>query len=149
MQKKPIFQSIFGESWHNLPSVMHKHYANRPFTKDQVIIEGEMDVKFKGIFKIISLILKLTSILAPIQGQNIPVRVIFKSDENDNSFHLLRHFNYLSEKAYWFNSKIVEQEDGSTIEWLNLGLSSEPINLAHYAPIDFHYERIRMLWNYL
>ena len=51
MSEEPIFKSIFGASWDELPSVMRKHYANRPYSDDITIVDGVLDVMCAGPIK--------------------------------------------------------------------------------------------------
>ncbi|MFT5703741.1 MAG: hypothetical protein ACI9TO_001119 [Rickettsiales bacterium] len=44
--KQPIFKSIFGSTWNDLPIVMQKHYVNLPNSEYVVTIKGFMNIKF-------------------------------------------------------------------------------------------------------
>ena len=41
---EPTFKSVFGASWDDLPPVMKQHYANQPYSNDEVTVEGTLDV---------------------------------------------------------------------------------------------------------
>lgn len=73
---EPIFKPIFQDSWDDLPRVMHKHYANRPFCDDVSIVEGKLDVMCKWFLKPF---FHLLGTVPPYTQNNVPVTVKFQS----------------------------------------------------------------------
>ena len=41
---KPTFEPIFGDSWKELPLVLKKRYSNRSYSKDEVVVDGILEV---------------------------------------------------------------------------------------------------------
>lgn len=121
-QHNPIFQSIFGEQWFNLPTVMHRHYANRPHSHDEVIVEGKMSVKIASFMKLLTPILRFTGILVPHSGDNIPVTVHFRSEKNSNAYCFDRIFYFPNQKPYHFRSRMIPQGGNQVVELMGWGI---------------------------
>lgn len=119
---QPIFQAVLGEQWNKLPLVFHKHYANRPFTDDVVVVSGKMDVEFGWLIKLFSPLLRLFGVLVPYQGNDIPVTVKFRSETESSAYCLDRTFNFLNKKPYVFYSKMVPVKDELIIEFMKYGI---------------------------
>lgn len=119
---QPIFKSIFGEQWENLPAVMHKHYANRAFTDDLVTVAGKLDVEFVWWVKILSPFLRIFGALVPYQGKDIPVTVRFRSEIDSAAYCLERIFNFPDQKAFIFNSKMIQIKDDVIVEFMKYGI---------------------------
>lgn len=111
-----IFKFVFGESWNRLPPVMRKHYANRPRSKDSVIVEGKMDIEFGIIFKILAPLLRLLKMLVPYQGQDIFVRVTFLSEENSDALCFNREFYFAGKAPVQFFSRMIVVQKNEIIE---------------------------------
>jgi len=120
--EQPIFQSVFAAQWETLPAVMHKHYANRPFSHDVVMVEGKMDVEFGWLVKLFSPMLRLVGALVPYQGQGIPVEVYFRSEPDSARYCLDRVFHFPNKKPYVFYSKMVQLEGSIIIEFMKYGI---------------------------
>lgn len=119
---QPIFKSIFGHQWMDLPQVMHKHYANRPYSDDVVTVEGKMDVEFGWLVKLFSPILRLVGALVPYQGKDIPVTVHFRSEPDSTAYCLDRTFNFPDKKPYVFFSKLIQIKDDVIVEVMKYGI---------------------------
>ena len=61
LKEEPIFKSVFGDVWDELPKVMQKHYGNRPYSSDITTVEGTLDVMCKPPLKYLSPCLLYTS----------------------------------------------------------------------------------------
>lgn len=120
--KQPIFQEVFGQDWPKLPKVMHKHYPNRPFSRDTSLAEGKMDVRYSKLLWFLTPIFRLFGGLVPYQGQNIPVTVKYLSEINSNAFLFQRTFYFPGTKPYHFNSKILPIKKGEVVELIRYGL---------------------------
>ena len=121
-ESQPIFRSIFGDTWNSLPSVMHKHYANRPYCDDVVRVEGRMDVEFGWLVKLLSPLLRIVGALVPYQGKDIPVTVHFRSEPDSNAYCLDRTFNFPDKKPYIFYSRMVQIKDDVIVEFMKYGI---------------------------
>lgn len=118
----PIFKSIFGASWDGLPPVMKKHYANRPYTDDETVVEGTLDVMCKPPLLWLSLLMKFMGQI-PAQNENgVPVTVRFESDKDSKAFHFNRTFNFKDKTPYTFRSRMIQIKDNEVIEIMRFGL---------------------------
>ena len=118
----PIFQSVFAEQWQELPPVMHKHYANRPYCDDVVTVEGKMDVEFGWLVRLLSPFLRVFGALVPYQGKDIPVTVQFRSEPDSAAYCLDRTFNFTNKKPYVFYSKMVVIKRDIIVEFMKYGI---------------------------
>lgn len=133
---EPIFQPIFGESWHELPLVMLKHYANHPYSDDVVTVEGTMDVTCKWYVKPF---FKLMGMLPPHNAKNVSVTVHFSSQPDSNAFCFNRIFYFNKQKPYHFHSRMIQikenevaEEMASGIRWhCYYGWDGEKVTLRH------------------
>jgi hypothetical protein len=116
MTPEPIFKSIFAEEWKNLPPVMHKHYANRPFSHDVVTATGTMKVEIFWLARLFSPFMRIAGVLVPYAGKNIPVTVRFRSEPNTNTYTLDRVFHFSGKAPYHFCSRMLPLEDNTIIE---------------------------------
>lgn len=119
---KPIFYSVFGKNWSQLPPVMHKHYANRPYCDDVVSTSGKMDITFGWYIKILKPFLKIIGALVLSEGKNIPVTVDFLSESNSNAFCLDRQFYFPNKETYSFYSKFLLIKDNLVLETMRFGI---------------------------
>lgn len=116
MKSLPIFQSIFGEKWTQLPPVMHKHYDVRADSNDVVQVEGLLDVKASLLIKLMG---RLFGMLVPDDGNNIPVTVRFSSA--GNAFCFDRMFQFPNRKLHHFRSRMVPVGGNEVIEVMRFG----------------------------
>ncbi|MCF6263412.1 MAG: DUF4166 domain-containing protein [Xanthomonadales bacterium] len=123
MKHPAIFESIFGDAWNELPAVIRKHYANRPYSNDTVIVVGNLDVMCAGIFKLLSPLMKLMGQIPVNNEKNVPVRVHFQSDKNTEAYHFNRVFNFKNAKPYTFQSRMVHIKDNEVVEIMRFGFS--------------------------
>lgn len=122
LESEPIFKSVFGDMWDNLPKVMHKHYANRPYSDDVVIVDGTLDVMCAGPIKFLAPIMKLLGQIPAHNEKDVSVSVEFKSDKDTKSFHFKRTFNFKNAKPYIFHSRMMQIKDNEVIEIMRFGL---------------------------
>lgn len=135
----PIFKSIFGSSWQDLPPVMKKHYAIRPFTNDETRCEGHLDVVCNQPLKFLAPVMKLLGQIPAFNENSVPVTVDFRSDETSRFFHFDRTFHFAGSKPYRFHSRMVQVKGNEVIEimrfgfgWrLNYGWDGEKVVLGH------------------
>lgn len=139
IDQDPIFKTILGEDWDKLPPVLKAHYANRPYTSDVTIVEGNLDVMCKGPMKLLTPILRLLGQVPPANETNVPVTVEFKSEVDTKAFHFKRTFNFKNQKPYSFHSKMIQAKDNEVIEIMKFGFGwrmlyiweDEKIKLKH------------------
>lgn len=121
LKNTPIFKSIFGEDWDELPPVMKKHYSNRPYTQEETIVNGVLDVMCKPPLSLLSPLMKLLGQIPTYNETNVPVKVHFESDLNSKSFHFNRIFNFSRGKVYKFQSRMIQIKGNEVIEVMRFG----------------------------
>lgn len=119
---EPIFKSIFGNTWDELPSVMHKHYANRPYTRDKATVEGVLDVMCAGPIKLFAPLFWLLGGIPPHNEKNVPVTVHFESEPETRAFQFNRLFHFKTRKPYSFHSSMNQVKGNEVIEIMRFGL---------------------------
>jgi predicted DCC family thiol-disulfide oxidoreductase YuxK len=129
LKNQPTFKSIFGESWNELPPVFKKHYANRPYTQEETIVKGTLNVMCKPPLLWLSSLMSLLGQIPARNDTNVPVTVHFHSDLNTKSFHFNRIFNFPNGKPYTFQSSMVQIKGNEVIEIMRFGLGWK----MHYA----------------
>lgn len=122
MTSSPIFQSIFGDAWQTMPPVMHQHYANRPYTRDAVTVEGFMEVRVSRIMRFFAPLMKWTGLLVPYQGQQVPTTVTFRSEPDSKAFCFDREFRFPGKAPFHFRSRMVPVGGNEVIEYMSLGI---------------------------
>jgi predicted DCC family thiol-disulfide oxidoreductase YuxK len=119
---QPIFKSIFGKAWDELPPVMRKHYANRPYTEDLVTVEGNLDVMCGGPIRILRSLFLLLRLIPPYNENNVPVTVNFESVKDTREFQFNRTFHFTNSKPYRFRSRLIQVEGNEVIEIMRFGV---------------------------
>lgn len=120
---RPIFHDIFGDAaWTRLPVVLLAHYANRPYSNDRVTVEGVLTIRMSKLMAFFSPVLKLTGMLTPWAGENIPCTVHFRSQPKSNIFVFERWFHYPGRKPYVFRSELVPRGGHEVTEYFACGL---------------------------
>lgn len=122
LKAAPIFKGIFGESWDDLPIVMHKHYANRPYSTDEVIVDGTLDVMCAGPIKLLGPLMKLMGQIPAQNEKSVPVSVTFRSELNTKAFHFVRKFDFKNSTPYIFHSRMMQMKGNEVIEIMPFGL---------------------------
>ena len=118
----PIFKTIFGENWKNLPPVMRKHYANHPFSNDVHKVIGTLDVTCNAPLKWIAPLMRLMGQIPARNGRNVPVEVEFRSDQTSAAFHFVRTFKFENGTPYIFHSRMKQIQDNQVVEIMPFGL---------------------------
>lgn len=121
MSVEPIFKKVFGESWDVLPSVFHKHYANRASSDDRVVVEGSLDLLCRAHMKILSPLLWLLGSAPPSNDKNVPVTVQFTSKDGAE-FHFDRAFHFENRKPHHFRSRMRQVQGSEVIEIMRFGI---------------------------
>jgi len=120
--RSPIFKSIFAKQWNQLPVVMHKHYANRPYSNDLTIVEGQLDVMCSGPIKLFSPLFWLLGGIPPKNESNVAVTVQFESYIDTKEFRFNRIFYFKERKPYSFQSSMVPIGGNQLVEIMKFGL---------------------------
>lgn len=138
-REQPIFQTIFGDGWEDLPPVMLKHYTNKPFSNDVYVTEGTMDVKTAPVLRMLAPLSRLFGGIPLTNKTDVPVTVRFESESGSKAFHFNRAFHFPGQKPYIFHSKMVPQGSNKVVEQMKFGLGwrvafkwqQERVILAH------------------
>lgn len=133
--QKPIFETVFGESWAALPGVMQKHYSIRPFSKDTVVVEGLLDIHISQWLKPL---LRLSGLMISQSGKDIPVTVIFRGSAEDDSFYFDRTFRFANRDQH-FVSRMETLGGNGVIEFVGLGLGWKTAFVAEGDKIELQY----------
>lgn len=139
LKEEPIFKSIFGDDWDDLPEVMKRHYANHPYSNQVTIVEGKLEVLCKSPLIWLSPLMKFLEQIPTLNQSNVPVVVRFESDLNSKAFHLNRRFNFAGRKPYVFHSRMLQVSKNEVVEIMKFGLAwkmryswdGEKVILAH------------------
>lgn len=115
----PIFMPIFQENWDNLPPVMRKHYANRPYSDDVSIVEGTLDVMCKWYLKPA---LWFLGTVPPYNQKNVPVFVHFTSQKNNAGFGFERVFHFEGREPVRFHSRMFHRQGREIVELMRFGI---------------------------
>lgn len=122
MKSVPIFQDVFGDAWHDLPVVMKKHYANRPYSNDVTTVAGHLDVMCAGPIKLFSSLFWLMKGIPPHNESNVPVTVHFESNKVTKEFRFNRIFYFKNRNSYSFQSRMIQTSGNEVIEMMRFGL---------------------------
>ncbi|OEY87117.1 hypothetical protein BIY23_01375 [Wolbachia pipientis] len=117
-----MFVSVFDKKWEDLPKVLKKRYANRAYSDDLVIVDGNLDVHCSWLIYILKPLLKLFNVLVPHQGKNVPVSVSLLSKPDSDVVYFNRTFFFNGRKPYLFYSKMVRIKGDDVIEFMNFGI---------------------------
>ena len=118
----PIFKSVFGESWDMLPKILRKHYAIRPYSNDNIKLEGVMNIKLSKLTKLIRPLLIFFGALVPYEGKNISTIVYAKSDPDKDSFIFERHFKISKNNIYISSSTFLKLRNNEVLEMMRFGI---------------------------
>ena len=122
LNSSPIFQDIFGDSWKDLPIVLKKHYANRPYSQDKVSVEGVLDVSCRSYMRLLRPFYRLLGSVPAITESGVPVTVDFDSEKNTKAFHFNRTFYFTRAKPYHFRSQMLQISGNEVIEVMRFGV---------------------------
>ncbi|MDC7684794.1 DUF4166 domain-containing protein [Asticcacaulis sp. BYS171W] len=118
---KTTFEAVFDEQWAALPPALKAHYANRPFSRDRVTVEGTLDVEMHPWMRKISWLIRLTGMLTPYEGKAVPVTVHFHSEPDSNAFVFERIFNFPGREPVVFRSRMISKRAHRVTEYMKTG----------------------------
>lgn len=123
--QKPLIQKIYGDQAKVIPKILQDRYANRPYSKDRLLLKGEMNITLSKMFQALSPLFRLAGALAPYPAQKIPVTVELISEENSSSILMQRTFYYPNKSPYQFRSRILCVKNNVVIELMRFGFASK------------------------
>jgi len=123
LKQEPIFKSIFGSEWDALPVVIKKHYANRPYTNDVIIVKGELDVMCRPPLLWLAPVMKLLGQIPARNKNQVPTTVCFQSSRDSKAFHFDRVFSFSQGSPYSFHSRMMQVEGHEVMEVMRFRLA--------------------------
>lgn len=121
-KKEPLFKTALGSAWDHLPPTFQKRYMNRPFSHDMITVEGKMDIHFSKIMSCLMPFFRLFHVLVPYKGNNISVKVDFRSEVNSDAVYFDRKFYFPGKPLYQFNSRMHVIGHQDVIERMAFGM---------------------------
>ncbi len=119
--QQPIFQPVFGERWDDLPPVMKKHYAIRPYSNDLVIVDGTMDVECHWPLRLAQPFYRLMGSVPLTTEYGARCTVHFQSNPRNRNFGFIRHFWFVHRRFYRFRSRMLTLGGDNVIEVMRFG----------------------------
>ncbi len=117
-KENPVFKEVFGDDWPKLPPVMRAHYAVRSYSEDSVTVAGHLNT---FVNPVLGLFARMSGLLVPYPGKNVPVRVTFKATRHDNTMEFDRVFSFEGRKSVLFKSRMLPLTNGEVIEIMRFG----------------------------
>lgn len=133
------FQPVFGDAWQDMPTVMRRHYANRPYSTDVTIVEGAMDIACHGPVRWLAPVMNRMGQIPAMNERNVAVRVEYRSDQTSRAFHFRRFFSLPAGRVYEFRSRMFQVDGAEMVEVMRFGLcwrfrcswEGEKVTLSH------------------
>lgn len=135
----PTFFPIFGKHWNELPPVIKKHYANKPYSQDVTVVDGKMEVSYRSAMAVLKPFYRLLGTV-PVENQSdVRVSVRFESSLFDKSFRFNRSFYFAGKRPYSFLSSMTQTEGDRVVEVMKFGIcwkmqygwDGEKVTLSH------------------
>lgn len=139
LKNEPTFKAVFGQSWHELPLVLRKHYANHPYTEEVTTFNGILDVTCKPPLLWMSPVMRLLGQIPAYNQAGVPVTVHFESETDSKAFSFNRVFHFSTGKPYHFHSRMYQIQADEVVEIMRFGFGwrmkyswdGEKVILAH------------------
>jgi len=121
-ERLPTFALVFGDEWAAMPPALKLHYANRPFCRDRITVEGRLTVRMGAMMKVFAPLFGTLGMLTPRGGEDIPCTVYFLSEPDTNAFVFERWFDFPGQKPFCFRSRLVPKEGHEVVEYMRCGV---------------------------
>lgn len=118
----PFFSDIFGAAWDEMPSVFHKHYANRSYNDDLVRVRGNMSVWQSWLIRPFSFLFSFTGTLIPVCADDLAAEVVFRTRTDSNRFWYDRRVTLEGGKHLNFVSYLEKKGGNQVVEWTGIGV---------------------------
>ena len=118
---QPTFAEVFAGQWERLPPALKLHYANRPFTRDRVTVEGRLNIRMGPMMRRVAPLMGALGMLTPREGEDIACTVHFHSEPDSKAFVFERHF-HIPGKTHVFRSKLVPHGAHDVTEYMACGI---------------------------
>lgn len=121
-EESPTFKSVFADMWDEVPEVIRKRYACRPYSDDKIKVQGWLDITYSPIIRLLLPLLKLFGALMPYEGKGIPSTIYFHSELESNAFCFDRKIHYEDGKEGRFQSKMYPYKEHQVLEYIRFGV---------------------------
>jgi hypothetical protein len=125
--QKTFIQKIVGDQTQLIPNILQQRYSNRTYSKEIILLNGEMNITISKSFNILSPLFRLAGALVPYPAEKIPVLVELVSNENSDMILMCRTLYYSDKTPYHFRSRIMHIKDNIVIELMRFGFGSKLI----------------------
>jgi len=122
MSNPPTFAPVFGEQWADMPPALKLHYANRPFSRDRVTVEGRLTVRMGAMMRVLAPVFGLLGMLTPRDGEDIACTVHFISEPDTTAFVFERWFDFPGHTPFCFRSRLVPKAGHEVVEYMRCGV---------------------------
>jgi len=121
-ERLPTFAPVFGDQWAAMPPALKLHYANRPFSRDRVTVEGVLTVRMGALMRALAPVFGVLGMLTPRDGKDIPCTVHFISEPDTNAFVFERWFDFPARRRFCFRSRLVPKQGHEVVEYMRCGV---------------------------
>ena len=134
-----VFKTVFGPDWDSLPPVMKKHYANRAYHDDEVVVEGHLTIEASRVGRLFFPMFRLMKTLIPREGTDVRTTVRFVTTKDSNAFQFDRSMTFPDGTSYRFHSRMKPASGNELVEVMDCGLgwhmaygwNGEKVTLTH------------------
>ena len=122
MSEESVFQTVLGDDWNDLGSIIQRHYFLKPKSADYICVSGEMtEISHSWYAKLLIPFGVLFGAIVPFQGKNIAVDVHYSSNPNNPNIYWDRVFKF-SHGDYHFKSHMEPVRKNEVIEFVRFGV---------------------------
>lgn len=135
----PVFLPVFAAEWDGLPEVFRKHYANRAYSRDTVLLRGEMQFEASRLARWLSPLLRLGGMPPLFTESGVAATVQIASLPDRAAVTFSREFLRKGRKPLYFRTEMHPLGQGEVIDWTRgdsgwnaaFSIEGETINMAH------------------
>jgi len=114
-----LFEQALGKDWQNVAPVVQKHYGLRPYSKDEIELEGIMSVYYSLAAFVLLAPARLFAGPVLLREDNIPVHVKNNAQPQSKAMHWHRSFKTASQtKPLLFHSCMEYAGGNEVIEYI-------------------------------
>ncbi len=118
-----IFQTILGDSWHELGDVIQRHYSLRPYSDDYICVSGVMsEVHHSTVAKLFLPFGMLFGAVVPYRGEDVPIDVHYSCSKDNANIYWDRVFKFSETNHYHFKSHMEHSKENEVIEFVRYGV---------------------------
>lgn len=119
----PVLKQALGSGWASLAGVIQTHYGLRPFSNEQIHLEGVMErISYSSVAVPLMPFAVLAGALVPYRGRNVPVHAINASLPDRPEYYWTRIFYFPGKKPFIFRSAMICTGEGELTEYVRFHL---------------------------